>query len=204
MNVKEAIRARSSVRHFKNVRIPKDTIVEMLNIVRFAPSGKNVQPWRIIVVENENVKREIAEVSYGQRWIATAPVILVFLGDMEAYPRGALFSAFQTLIDLNIIDFSSDDLRECISKCSDGEVKLARLLNCMLNVAIIIDHLTLLAVEYGLATCWVRKFNASKIRNILSIPDRYVIVALLPLGYPDAEPLPKSRLNVDDVVIKWL
>jgi nitroreductase len=53
----------------------------------------------------------------------------------------------------------------------------------MLNVAVIIDHLTLLAVDYGLDTCWIRKFNASKVRSILKIPDRYVIVALIPLGF---------------------
>jgi nitroreductase len=204
MNIREVICARSSVRCFRNIKIPRNVLIEMLNIVRLAPSGKNAQPWRIIVVEDENVKREIAEASYGQEWIASAPVILVFLGDMEVYLREDLFSAFQTLVDLGIINPGVDDLMDYISKCSEDEVKLARLLNCMLNVAVIIDHLTLLAVDYGLATCWVRRFNASRIRSILKIPDRYVIVALLPLGYSEFKSLPKSRLSVDDIIIKWL
>lgn len=204
MNVREAIYSRSIARFFRNVKIPRDIVIEMLNIARFAPSSKNAQPWRIIIVENENIKKKIADASYGQEWIASASMILVFLGDMEAYIREDLFSAFQTLVDLGIVSPSSNDLMNYISKCSDSEVKLARLLNCILNVAVIIDHLTLLAVDYGLATCWVRKFDASKIRSMLNIPDKYVIVALLPLGYSEAKFLSKNRLSVDDIVIKWL
>ncbi len=204
MNVREVICSRSSVRCFKDVKVSRDVVIEMLNIVRFAPSSKNAQPWRIIVVENEDIKKRIADASYGQEWIASASMILVFLGDMEAYLREDLFSAFQTLVDLGIVNLRGNDLINYISKCSDGEVKLARLLNCILNVAVIIDHLTLLAVDYGLATCWVRKFNASKVRSILNIPDKYVIVALLPLGYSEVKPLSKNRLSVDDIVIKWL
>jgi|YelNatPaOPRAMG01_1025707.scaffolds.fasta_scaffold06638_6 nitroreductase len=132
MNIREAICTRSSVRCFRNIKIPRNIITEILNIIRFAPSSKNAQPWRIIVVENEDVKRRIAEVSYGQEWIASASVVLVFLGDIEAYLREDLFSAFQTLVDLGIIDSSSDDLMDYISKCSEDEVKLARLLNLCL------------------------------------------------------------------------
>jgi nitroreductase len=50
MDVKIAIENRRSIRHFKPEPLPKDTIESILDAARLAPSGKNKQPWRFVVV----------------------------------------------------------------------------------------------------------------------------------------------------------
>ena len=65
--------------------------------------------------------------------------------------------------------------------------------------------MTLQAVEEGLGTCWIGAFDEEKVKEILNIPDNVRVVSLLPLGYPSDIPLPKSRKNLDEIVMweKW-
>jgi nitroreductase len=50
MNVSEALRARISVRAFKPEPLPESLLREILDVARYAPSGGNLQPWKVIAV----------------------------------------------------------------------------------------------------------------------------------------------------------
>lgn len=50
MNVDQALRARISIRAFKPDPVPEALLREILDVARFAPSGGNLQPWRLIAV----------------------------------------------------------------------------------------------------------------------------------------------------------
>jgi len=56
--------------------------------------------------------------------------------------------------------------------------------HCDIDAAIAIDHMTLMAQELGLGTCWVCAFNPDDSREALSLPDNIEPIALLPIGYP--------------------
>lgn len=68
------------------------------------------------------------------------------------------------------------------------------------DLAIACDHITLQAVEENLGTCWIGAFSQEKVKEILSIPKRYKVVALLPLGYPADRPRQKIRKNLNEIV----
>ena len=70
-----------------------------------------------------------------------------------------------------------------------------------IDVAIAIDHITLCAVAEGLGTCWIGAFHEDQVKNILGIPAKIRVVALLPVGYPqNPSPVRKHRLPVDKIV----
>ena len=50
MNVTEAIKARVSIRAFKPDAVPETLVREIIDVARYAPSGGNLQPWKVIVV----------------------------------------------------------------------------------------------------------------------------------------------------------
>lgn len=50
MNVDEAIKTRVSIRAFKADPVPEQTVRDILDVARFAPSGGNLQPWKVIAV----------------------------------------------------------------------------------------------------------------------------------------------------------
>lgn len=50
MNIDEAIKGRISVRAFTDAPLPEALLREILDVARYAPSGGNIQPWRVIAV----------------------------------------------------------------------------------------------------------------------------------------------------------
>jgi nitroreductase len=53
-----------------------------------------------------------------------------------------------------------------------------------IDVSIAMEHMVLEATELGLGTCWIGSFDETAVKEVLKIPDRFAVVALLALGYP--------------------
>ncbi len=68
------------------------------------------------------------------------------------------------------------------------------------DLAIAIDHMTLVAVEEGLGTCWIGAFSQEEVRQVLNIPAQYKVVALLPLGFPADKSKAKSRKSLKEII----
>jgi nitroreductase len=71
-----------------------------------------------------------------------------------------------------------------------------------LDVSIAVAYMTLQATELGLGTCWIGAFHEAEVREVLGVPAEVRVVALLPLGYPAADPPEKQRLPLEEIV-KW-
>ncbi len=80
MEILEAIRTRRSIRKYKSTPIPEEILKEVLSAARMAPSGSNSQPWKFIVVADEDAKRKLVQACNGQKFIAEAPLIVVGCG----------------------------------------------------------------------------------------------------------------------------
>jgi nitroreductase len=93
MNTIEAIMTRRSIRKYKPEPIPEEELKKILETARIAPSAGNKQPWRFIVVRDEEKRRKLGEISRDQTWISDAGVIIVALAmdpnDPEVYERWA-------------------------------------------------------------------------------------------------------------------
>jgi nitroreductase len=86
LEFKEVIEKRRSIRKYKNIPVPKEKIVKILEAARIAPSAGHRQPWHFIVVENKETIKKLAK----QEWAAGAPVMIVGLADQEASPGWCL------------------------------------------------------------------------------------------------------------------
>jgi len=80
MNVLEVIKKRRSVRKYKKDPIPEEALSRVLQAARLAPSGKNFQPWKFIIVKDKSLKEKLAQASAGQFFMAEAPIIIVGCG----------------------------------------------------------------------------------------------------------------------------
>ncbi|MGQ9788819.1 MAG: nitroreductase family protein [Candidatus Hadarchaeaceae archaeon] len=54
----------------------------------------------------------------------------------------------------------------------------------VVDVSIAMQNMVIAATAEGLGTCWVGSFDEGLVKEILKIPERYKVVALLALGYP--------------------
>jgi len=183
--VKEVIEDRRSIRKYKPDPIPDRFILQILEAARLAPSGSNTQPWRFVVVKNEDTRLKLKEAAVNQKFVGEAPVVIACCGDLTAwrqYPKR---------------------IKELVSGREDEEWNLeevtSRMTTTVRNVAIACEHMILQATELGLGTCWVGMMNREHVKEILNIPDYLVIVVLLTIGYPVEDPKQRPRLDLSKI-----
>ena len=169
MDVFEAIKKRKSIRGYLDKPIEEEKLKRVLEAGRLAPSAKNAQDWKYVVVRDPKLKKEIAKAAHNQMFIAEAPVVIVGCAVMP--------------------DF----------KLSCGQ------LAGPIDVTISMDHMTLVATEEGLGTCWIGAFEEPKVKKILGIPDKIRIIEILPLGYPAVEGSFRGRKSFEEVFVfdRW-
>jgi len=80
MSVLGIIRRRRSIRKYKEDPIPEDVLFRVLEAARLAPSGKNLQPWKFIIVRDKRLRMKLAQASNRQYFMAEAPVVIVACG----------------------------------------------------------------------------------------------------------------------------
>jgi len=80
------------------------------------------------------------------------------------------------------------------------EVLASNVPNYALDLAIAVDHMSLVATEEGLGSCWIGAFFQDEVKSVLEIPKNYKVVVLLCLGYPADSPGPKKRKDIDEIV----
>ncbi len=81
MDFFDVLRARHSVREFSARNVPNTELKKILGAADAAPSAGNLQSYQIVVIRDPQRKAALARAAYGQDFIASAPVILVFCAD---------------------------------------------------------------------------------------------------------------------------
>ena len=87
MEFQQVVQSRRSVRSFQKTAVEEKKLQYVLECARLAPSWTNGQCWRFIVVRDPKVRRTIFKTSLLNRWLRTAPVILVACADPKASGR---------------------------------------------------------------------------------------------------------------------
>ncbi len=76
MEFMEVIRKRRSIRAFEDKDISEDALNTILEAARLAPSAKNRQLWKFIVVRDREKREKLAKAARNQMFIAQAPVVI--------------------------------------------------------------------------------------------------------------------------------
>ena len=77
MTVLEAIRNRYSCRAYQDKPIERDKLDSIFEAARLAPSARNLQDWRFVLVTDKETKRKLAEAANNQRFLENAGAIII-------------------------------------------------------------------------------------------------------------------------------
>ena len=77
MNVFDAISQRYSCRSYQDKPIAPDKLDRILEAARLAPSARNLQDWRFVIVTDPDERAELATAANNQTMVASAPAIIV-------------------------------------------------------------------------------------------------------------------------------
>ncbi|HEX9933826.1 MAG TPA: nitroreductase family protein [bacterium] len=172
----KAVLDRRSVRKFDARSVEREKILACVEAARLAPSAENKQPWRFVVLEDAEARRQFAEAAFSgiyrpTRWALDAPVLVVLLAELNvvAHRLGRLIQGTQYY---------------------------------MIDVGIAGEHFVLQAQSLGLGTCWIGWFNARRAHRALKLPRKIKVCEILAVGYPasDLRPRQPKRKSLGDIL----
>lgn len=178
MNTREAIEERRSIRRFKDAPIPRETLREILHAATLAPSGKNSQPWRFVVVEGDT-RQEMVRIMTEKLAIIKAQG-----GDL-----GSAENTTRSMAQASTTVFVfAEDTTDRVAIQSIGAA---------------IENMILTAVELGIGSLWICDVFYARTELCTWLGERDELVAAVSLGYADEAPPPRPRKDLDDVT-RWV
>jgi nitroreductase len=201
VELSDVITLRRSIRKFREENISDDTIRLLLEAARLAPSGSNLQPARFIVAQSTTAREALGRCT-PYKFIVKASVIFVCCADLRAVTtRDRRIGELMIEGAFEGVDMDMNDASITSSPIMDEEAVKAYL---SMNVAIAVEHIVLKAVDLGLGSCWLGRFDRDKVREYLKLDERIYPVILLPVGHPDQSPHPRPRLALEKLVLKTI
>jgi nitroreductase len=83
MEFNSLIRVRESIRNYdRDNPVSKDTLERILDAGRMAPSARNYQPWKFLVIESAEMLEKV-RACYSREWFKEAPHILIVVGERD-------------------------------------------------------------------------------------------------------------------------
>lgn len=83
MELMQAIRARRSIRSYLDRPVEEEKLLAVLEAGRLAPSARNMQDWRFIVVSDPATRQRLAEAARDQQFVAQAPLVIAACGTSD-------------------------------------------------------------------------------------------------------------------------
>lgn len=198
MEFSEIIMQRYATKVFDGRKVPEAKIAELLELVRWAPSGLNIQPWKIKVVTDAATKALLAPATHDQKQIESCSHLLVFCTDHD-------FTGLSAKLGRAMKDRGVPQETQGIVMGIAGEMagmapeELGAWSSCQVYIAA--TYAMVGATALGLDSCPMTHFVPAEYSRILKLPENLVPTLLCPIGYPADEPPPKWRYPVDDLLI---
>ena len=81
----DQIKNRYSVRAFEKREIEPEILDNILKAAQLAPSARNFQPWKFVVITDELKRAKLTEIAKGQKFVAEAPVTIAVCANNMDY-----------------------------------------------------------------------------------------------------------------------
>ena len=177
MDVSQAIRSRRSIRKYKQETVPHKVIEEIVADAAYAPSWKNTQIARYILVEDRAAIDKMAE-----------EMVLDFKFNEKTLKSCAALMALTYITGRS--GFERDG-----SYATPKEAGFE-----MFDAGIAAQTFCLAAWERGVGTVITGYFDEEKIIDLLHIPENQKVGCVIGLGYPDEEPAAPKRKSVEELL----
>lgn len=160
---------RQSVRRYRDQPVEPEKIAQLIEAVRLAPSASNSQPWKLIMVNEPDLKDQVARATFStlvsfNKFVPQAPVLAVLVVEKPKL------------------------ITQIGGRLKDRDFPL-------IDIGIAAEHFCLQATELGLGTCMLGWFDEAVIQKLLHIPSHKRIGLVIALGYEAGEGPPRPKIR---------
>ena len=213
MNIKEAIEKRSSVRAFTKEVPDIETIKAILKTAGTAPSGGNIQPWKVYVLK-ENAKNELSKKTLYNFDNGVQEDI-----EYDIYPKPLADEykkrRYECGADMyNALAIGKDDLDSRFKQIRENYNFFGAPLGMIItidksfgkngwgHVGMFLENLWLSAIDYGLGICLQESWSIypKTVKEVTKHPDNEIVWCGVAVGYEDSSnPINQYRTKREDL-----
>lgn len=192
----QAIQGRRSIRKYKSKEIPNEIIEEILQAGMSAPSSKNRQPWKFIVVTGAAKASVLDVMEKGLERERLHP----FLPESAMHLSGA-WHTLEVMKQAPVLIFIVNTLGIDINKSLTSDERVSEICNAQ-SIGAAVENMTLAATELGLGSLWICNTFFAHRELCQWLGEEGELYAALAVGYADEAPSARPRKAVEDVV-EW-
>jgi nitroreductase len=185
METKTLFNERRSVNFFdKSKTIEDKTLKAIIDLAVLAPSGFNLQPWRIIAVKSDESKQKLFENANKQDKILKASHTLIMIGNKEgASTTNPVWAEMLQSVGGNkeMVTGAQQAAAFLYGSSDERKTKFAES-----NVGLLAMSLMLAAKEYGVDSHPMSGIDFDGIHKAFGLKENETVVMLISLGYYDA------------------
>ncbi len=192
---------RRSVRKFTDEAVSEEDLKLILEAGRWAPSGEDAQPWRFVVVQDEERRKALGKISAqgsGRRFsgeFITKNLHKRFSSLEDEEKKKAIFKKL-TSGDVSAFTGTAPVVIAVIGKKDVWDLPF--------DTSAAIENILLMTTALGLGACWVIApcidiRDELKVKELLEVPEDYKVISLIPLGHMDRLPRPRPRIELNDL-----
>lgn len=197
MELLEIVKSRYACKKFNGKEIETDKFEKLLEIVRFAPSAFNLQPWKIKIVRDAETKEKLLPVSWNQPQINTCSHLLVFCATKDVDGQIDMLEA-----ELQKGDAPAESAAAYVKMMRDFAANLndeQKLSWAQRQTYLAVENALLGATALGFDACPMEGFDAGKYSQILELPSDLVPTCVVPVGYAADSPRKKLRFSKEQI-----
>ncbi|MEM3555552.1 MAG: nitroreductase family protein [Candidatus Micrarchaeia archaeon] len=166
------VKERRMVRKFKKKEVPFELIEKIIEAGRWAPSAMNTQPWEFIIVRSNEGRKKVREI-YD-----------------EASSTAGFYKQNTEFIENAVLIITLSDTEKIAHK---------------LSTAAAVENMLLAATALGLGSVWLYRPLAvektiNELKKFFKIPEKYEIIGIIAVGYPDEKPQAKERRKLTEII----
>jgi nitroreductase len=198
MEYKDLVIERYNAKKFDGRKIDDKTLNELYDIIRYAPSADNLQPWKIKVVSDQAIKEKLmpATMAFNQERIKTCSHLLVFCADRDLESHWPRLEAV-----MKKAGYPDEEIKHMggVAKMIIARPPEERLNRSQWDVFLAVGNAVNGAKSLGFDSSLMGGFNTLEYARILEISPSLQPTLLVAIGYAADQPLKKVRFPVGDV-----
>ncbi len=207
METIQTIKERRSINFFQpDRRLPAEVIRELLEIANLSPSSFNLQPWRVIVVSDQERKKALRKCAFDQPKVEESSVVLIMIADPKGVEEN-LERVLDSWQELGYIKPEGRDRSKTMAKNLYGSIdSLKRKIFAVKNTALFAMNIMIVAKGMGLETHPMDGFDEEAVKKEFNISGDKIIPMLIAVGYlkEGVKLLPRAfRRPIDEFTV-WL
>ncbi len=197
MEFKELLMERYATKKFNGQKIDDEKIDEIMEMTRFAPSALNLQPWKIKVIDDDELKSKLSPASMDQPQIKTCSHLMVFCAntDLEGNAEKIVNGMEAAGVPEENLNFFKGVLYKFLTMFDEE----AMVCESQKNVFLAALTAIFAAKSVGVDSCPMQGFDPVAYSEILEIPPNLVPTIIVPMGYPADMAMPKTRFPKEEV-----